>query len=146
VSAKYWAYWAGETTIGGLDEGVFYWFIYPPDGTKPMKGDIELWGLACSIQTRRRSLLDGLSFEVPVVEYDRTLDGWWSRYQSVRYVELPLWLPLLIVALPTAFMFYRDRNRIPPGHCSTCGYNLTGNVSGVCPECGQSCNSSEARA
>ena len=23
-----------------------------------------------------------------------------------------------------------------PGHCPTCGYNLTGNTSGVCPECG----------
>ena len=29
----------------------------------------------------------------------------------------------------------RDR-RYPPGHCLKCGYNLTGNVSGVCPECG----------
>lgn len=23
-----------------------------------------------------------------------------------------------------------------PGRCTKCGYNLTGNVSGVCPECG----------
>jgi hypothetical protein len=23
-----------------------------------------------------------------------------------------------------------------PGHCHTCDYDLTGNVSGVCPECG----------
>ena len=23
------------------------------------------------------------------------------------------------------------------GHCAACGYDLTGNVSGVCPECGQ---------
>jgi hypothetical protein len=22
------------------------------------------------------------------------------------------------------------------GHCQTCGYDLTGNQSGVCPECG----------
>ena len=27
--------------------------------------------------------------------------------------------------------------RRPPGHCQTCGYDLTGNVSGVCPECGE---------
>lgn len=27
--------------------------------------------------------------------------------------------------------------RVPrPGHCPRCGYNLTGNLSGVCPECG----------
>ena len=30
----------------------------------------------------------------------------------------------------------RDRTRIPPQSCRQCGYNLTGNTSGVCPECG----------
>lgn len=25
----------------------------------------------------------------------------------------------------------------PPGHCLNCGYNLTGNLSGICSECGQ---------
>lgn len=25
----------------------------------------------------------------------------------------------------------------PPGFCEKCGYNLTGNVSGICPECGE---------
>ena len=28
------------------------------------------------------------------------------------------------------------RKDIMDGHCTKCGYNLTGNVSGVCPECG----------
>jgi len=28
------------------------------------------------------------------------------------------------------------RKRPQPGHCAQCGYNLTGNVSGICPECG----------
>ena len=27
--------------------------------------------------------------------------------------------------------------RPPVGHCQNCGYDLTGNVSGVCPECGE---------
>jgi len=52
------------------------------------------------------------------------------------WVRVPLWMPFLIVALPTAFLWRRGRRRIPPGHCRKCGYNLTGNVSGVCPECG----------
>ena len=27
--------------------------------------------------------------------------------------------------------------RFRPGHCPHCSYNLTGNVSGICPECGK---------
>lgn len=29
------------------------------------------------------------------------------------------------------------RTRYCPGRCDRCGYDLTGNVSGVCPECGK---------
>ena len=69
----------------------------------------------------------------------------WPRYLSAQVgpipttggVGLPLWFVLAITAIPTAILFYRDRRRIPPGHCQKCGYNLTGNVSGICPECGE---------
>ncbi|MFQ5503115.1 MAG: hypothetical protein ACE5EQ_12600 [Phycisphaerae bacterium] len=54
---------------------------------------------------------------------------------------LPLWLPFLIIATPTAILWVRDRRpkRYPPGHCQFCGYDLTGNVSGICSECGTAC-------
>ena len=60
----------------------------------------------------------------------------WSGH-SLRF---PHWLPTIIFAIyPTiAFIrgpysrYYRRRK----GLCLNCGYNLTGNVSGVCPECG----------
>lgn len=45
------------------------------------------------------------------------------------------WL-LLATMLPTALLWWLDRRIIQPGHCRKCGYDLTGNVSGVCPECG----------
>ena len=35
------------------------------------------------------------------------------------------------------FRLYRRRRLNDRTHCHTCGYDLTGNVSGVCPECGQ---------
>jgi hypothetical protein len=53
----------------------------------------------------------------------------------VSTVIIPLWLPLAVFTVFTAAVWRRAR-RIPPGHCQVCGYNLTGNVSGICPECG----------
>jgi hypothetical protein len=57
--------------------------------------------------------------------------------QHNRWYYVPLWLPLLVIGTPTACMFWRRHRRIPPGHCRRCGYNLMGNVSGICPECGE---------
>ena len=60
-----------------------------------------------------------------------------SRY---RVVHLSLWIPfVLFAAYPTIAWIrgpvrrWRRRQR---SLCLTCGYDLTGNVSGVCPECG----------
>ena len=49
-------------------------------------------------------------------------------------VIVPMWLPLVVFAIPTAILWRRDR-RPRKGHCPHCGYNLTGNESGKCPEC-----------
>ncbi len=67
----------------------------------------------------------------------------WDSHGSCYYI--PNWLPFLLVAAPTAFMFYRDRKRIPPGHCKTCGYNLTGAEHERCPECGVACDLKRSR-
>jgi hypothetical protein len=48
---------------------------------------------------------------------------------------VPLWMPFILIAVPVGALWYRDR-RPPPGHCQRCGYDLTGNVSGRCSECG----------
>ncbi len=51
-------------------------------------------------------------------------------------VFVACWLVLSISTLFTICAWWAHRRRIPPGHCKKCGYNLTGNVSGICPECG----------
>jgi hypothetical protein len=55
----------------------------------------------------------------------RTFRGW-----------MPLWIPMVLVAGPAGVLWWLDRRRFPAGHCRQCGYDLTGNVSGRCPECG----------
>jgi hypothetical protein len=65
---------------------------------------------------------------------------WWPiPHLCGNHFLFPFSLLLVVIAIPTAFLFWRDR-RIPPGHCQSCGYNLRGNVSGVCPECGTPVN------
>jgi hypothetical protein len=50
--------------------------------------------------------------------------------------ESPLWLPFLLLLVRAAAFFLRDCRHLPQNACRACGYNLTGNVSGRCPECG----------
>ena len=70
-------------------------------------------------------------FDTPL----RDLPGW-KVWVSTRSLFVPHWLFAVLFALPTAILWYRDR-RPPKGHCQNCGYNLTGNVTGICPECGE---------
>lgn len=60
----------------------------------------------------------------------------WDLGRPTGTVTCPLWLLFILVAAPTLALWYRDR-RPPPGHCQSCGYDLTGNTSGRCPECGE---------
>ena len=53
-----------------------------------------------------------------------------------RQLGLPLWLPFLLLFIPTLLLWRRDRRRSRPDCCPRCDYDLTGNVTGVCPECG----------
>ena len=55
------------------------------------------------------------------------------------YARAPLWSVAAAggaVACAAAFLARRPRRRDRAGRCPACGYDLTGNVSGVCPECG----------
>ena len=58
-----------------------------------------------------------------------------DRYNGLLLI--PLWIPFTITTVAGGLLWKCDRKRIPPGHCQKCGYSLTGNTSGVCPECGQ---------
>ena len=58
-----------------------------------------------------------------------------SGYPQGDTLTLPLWIPLLLVAVPTAYLWRTDR-RAKPWQCAKCRYDLRGIEGGVCPECG----------
>jgi len=56
---------------------------------------------------------------------------------SGAHVRAPLWLPLLLIATPTAYLWRTDW-RAKPWQCAKCRYDLRGLEGEVCPECGES--------
>ncbi len=66
---------------------------------------------------------------------------WWPGIASgsggAAYSEfvIPLWIPALVLAVPTLF-FWRRSRRHRAGYCRKCRYNLTGLTEPRCPECG----------
>jgi hypothetical protein len=71
-------------------------------------------------------------------------DGKWYPETSA-----PLWVPAALF-LATAAALRVVAKKTPasyrPGQCPSCAYDLTGNRSGVCPECGSATRAAEAKA
>jgi hypothetical protein len=63
-------------------------------------------------------------------------------YCRTCLVVFPVWFDLIVGAILVTPMLlfwrrnHRLRRRIREGRCRTCGYDLRGSVSSVCPECG----------
>ena len=90
-------------------------------------------------------LAEWRAFKPTVIHADKKLLGF--RYHSstadgvkATYILLPHYLFILLAAIsPTVWLFkWNKRRKLGPNACPSCGYDLTGNVSGVCPECGKS--------
>jgi len=78
------------------------------------------------------------------------------RYGVLYHVHLrPVWyrmqlshwfLTLIFAILPAIWLFkWNKRRKLDPNACPACGYDLTGNESGVCPECGVALNTEAAQ-
>lgn len=77
-----------------------------------------------------------------IFDWDTKVTGFGITLPKPAFVALTLFLPLVWIALQVARAF-RGRRLSRPGHCP-CDYDLTGNVSGVCPECGKAVNEGTA--
>lgn len=105
------------------------------------------WGTIELVTERRVSSCPDSPYHVDFAGF-RYSHGHGSHVIScVRIALIPKW------TAPTAFGVYpviafirgplRRTRRRRKGLCITCGYNLTGNESGVCPECGSECSKDE---
>jgi hypothetical protein len=107
-----------------LSEGAVSVIWFEPDASRPSRGEFGRPGWTIEDKVARMPLLPS-----SVREH-------FPPYGTICWIVIPLWIPLVLLAGIIAYLWWRDRHRYRPGHCRTCGYDLTGNVSGVCPECG----------
>ena len=101
----------------GLSKGMLRYREYPLWYVPPLGAHLSVYGSF------------NMGFRAPEVS---------RRFNT--YVLMPMWLPFVATVVPTLLLWLpelrRIRSGVPPGHCSGCGYNLKGNESGVCSECG----------
>ena len=75
----------------------------------------------------------------PQVPLLRTL--WLPRLgpEGWSNLSVPLWMPTAIFGFAACrpLNFHRRRKRKKLGLCVKCGYDLTGNITGTCSECGE---------
>jgi hypothetical protein len=72
--------------------------------------------------------------------YDPSVELVGIPYTHKNSIIVPLWIPLVVFGVYPTIAFIRGPvrrwRRRRKGLCLKCAYNLTGNVTGVCPECG----------
>lgn len=105
--------------------------------------EIVYAGWAVSLETGSVTVWPDPDQRVWVAEAGGYLSFWYTKWQRsgrsrgpwLTIRSYPTWIFLLAAMIPTVLAWER-LYRYPPGHCQNCGYNLTGNVSGKCSECG----------
>ena len=113
-------------------------FIDPPPGA-PLAANLR-WSTERAVDDARRWAgalpgrrdWTGAGFELIGGKLSSTRDGYFV-------LAVPCWFLALPVAAACCWrLATRSRRRLRelPGHCDGCGYDLRGNASGVCPECG----------
>lgn len=55
----------------------------------------------------------------------------------LAWILIDVGIPVLWFVAYSLWLAHSLDDAYGPGQCRRCGYDLTGNISGVCPECGQ---------
>lgn len=117
--------YVGNRSVIGAEAGAIGLLVLRSD--LPIDGGIPWMEQGWQVEKRRREHMTWL----PSLHQDDPL-----RSTFTVWLTVPLWIPTLCCAVLAIFFWKRSRCRSHIGLCR-CGYDLTGNVSGVCPECGR---------
>ena len=114
-----------------------YWYVRfaLADGRTAMVwlGGVEAWGGSGPVAGRPSGFTAGR-----IARNDRLRTTWWF-YADLRrrwHVAVPIWALAAVPGAPLALIWGRSAVRRRRGRCGPCGYDLSGNTSGLCPECG----------
>ncbi len=117
----------------GVTEGCCFLAGFSPGGGAPIVVSIPIDFLAIPTSTLPRQRMPNWE----LWNLWDVLGPFWDVFLGPGGgIFIPLYALFLAVALPT-LLVWRLIPKFPRGHCRQCGYNLEGNTSGVCPECGE---------
>ena len=94
---------------------------------------VKLWFGALDVMVARNQSESGLSAKIDSTP-PRYLPSGRARDGGPGAL-FPLWIPAALLVWP-GLKSIRRLWTVPQGHCRICRYDLHGNVSGQCPECG----------
>jgi hypothetical protein len=131
--------WDTDQRVFGVHDGIFYCFqcetgsfdMRSPTPTYTTRQSREL-GIVDVLNRTRPTTLGFSNIVYPGV-------GMANQFYAARQRSFPLWPIVCLLLYPAAALTLRIRRRraaVRSGRCRACGYNLFGNVSGICPECG----------
>lgn len=119
-------------------------YIDLPEFALAILGGVIIGRVAWQRWWQRSLLFSGTMFGIPylLLAFDSFTRSLIVKAGAGHLLGLVLQDSLLLpLALGGAWVASRGRcrrvARIASSHCQKCGYDLKGNVSGVCPECGQ---------
>lgn len=128
ISAAYVVAWLGDTTSVWTRGGMLYVTVGNAGTSSTYRG----W----SVHADERGIRFGL--RMPYIGK--------NRYESSLFsIELPWWLPTLLFLGITIVAQRRGGSPEDGKNVCSCGYNLNGNTSGICPECGTPINEPVSR-
>ncbi len=89
------------------------------------------------MQKSRFYRCENFGFRMPTLEWRPSrMCGYEPQQPQYAILTIPLGWPAVLLTMLSVYVLRRNR-RYPRGHCQSCGYNLTNNTTGTCPECGE---------